>query len=316
MQYRYNTDSFNQGGHMRIGSVLRFLFSASFIYTFALCAMVATSVKDASAAETAVTTAGGSRFDISVGTLLLRREGTHNYSILTEDGVTALDSNALNLDDYEPGLDVRAAYKNKNGLEANFRYFGLNSWSENTTTEFLGGSTSSSYSSKLDSAEINIGWWPTSYIGVFVGPRYLKLNELLDININNNMLAFSSYADNELWGGQVGVTVDLLKTRRGCVGSIWGKAGYYDNAISTRGDIQVFSSPLFHARGNSHTGTFAGEAGLDYKIVIVPHVALTTGYEMLWIEKATLATAGNATHIKDTDSVLYHGAKVALTIDW
>ena len=320
---------------MKQGRVSRFLFSASFVFAIALCAMVTVSGKDASAAEATVASADGSEFGISVGTLFLRREGTNNYRLLSMGGATVLDSQSLNLDDYEPGLDVSAAYKSKNGLEANFRYFGLNSRSEDTSvtisriidnkpktpgTEAISGDISiyGSYSSKLDSAEINMGWWPVNYIGVFVGPRHLSLDETARINITSlgNEVDISSSADNELWGGQAGVTVDLLKTRRGCVGSIWCKAGYYDNAISTKFNIHQAFPGSPHAGGQSHTGTFVGEAGLDYKIVVVPHVALTTGYEMLWIEKTALATAFNTTHIVDTDSVLYHGAKVALTIDW
>ncbi len=323
---------------MKKGLILRALFSASFVFVVALCAMVTVSGKDAAAAEATVAAADGSSFSISVGSLFLRREGTHNYILVSSIGPggtkTVLDSQSLNLDDYEPGLDVSAAYKSKGGLEANFRYFGLNSWSEdsrivlnrlvdskpmNPGTEGLASAATiySSYSSQLDSAEINMGWWPVEYIGVFAGPRHLTIDESNKITILNDSVAFSSSADNELWGGQVGVKANLFKTRRGCTASLWGKAGYYDNAISTKFGIHTnFEGSSIQARGKSHTGTFAGEAGFDYKIVVVPHVALSTGYEILWIEKTALATAGNYDHIVDTDSVLYHGAKVALTIDW
>ncbi len=304
----------------------------------------------AETAESTVKTDNGSEFKLSLGTLILQRESGDDHILARRyqhSGKVFLNSNEYDFD-YSPGVNLSASYKTPKGLEANMRYF-IVDWNDGTAGKDLNSGIvwmqyqrpgiylvrgdiglSSNYSSSLDSLEFNFGWWPIEQLGVFVGPRRITLNEQLEIKSTLNgffgtrTLSDTSHVENELWGGQLGLKGVLFKTTGGTDSSLWGNVGYYNNSIDAdmvrKGELDTW-----RANGSSHTGSIAGEAGLDFNLAIMPKTLfLNAGYEMLWVQKVAIAPAqyevsdvfiSHRTRVA-TDDALYHGAKVALSVKW
>jgi len=200
---------------------------------------------------------------VKAGLLLLHRENNDKLALVTDSlspgGTNIVNAKDLNLG-FDPGLDASLGatlHMPGTTFGAEVRYFGISEWSEshspvlrpvNTLVvikhqpyiAFLSTSETSvfaKYKSGLHNAEFNLSWYPKERIRIFIGGRYIKLDE--ELRISRESFGTTSLdkvsAKNNLLGGQLGIEgVFVGKTDGGFSIDGWAKVGYFNNEISTK----------------------------------------------------------------------------------
>jgi|GEM_PF-4223163 len=277
----------------------------------------------------------------------LHREDNDSQTLVTDSfggGNELLNASDLDLGfDTGPDISLMLQYR-KMGLE--LRFFGLQDWSESKGPQtspggavvqyltpigntFFPSEVSAKYTSWLNNAECNLHYSLMERFKVFMGVRWLKLNERLLIQQNIgpdlNLAKYNNTARNRLWGGQIGAEGVLFGSLEkgfsidGCV-----KGGYFRNDILTKASITQQTGPGFSAKADKDKGTFVGELGIGANYTFTRNIALTARYQLFWLDQVALApqqianldpAAGTARSV-DTDSVLYQGGCVGLTISF
>jgi hypothetical protein len=195
---------------------------------------------------------------MKAGLLLLHRENNDKLALVT-DSFSPGGTNIVNAKDLdlklEHGLDasLRAMLHTLGTtLGAEVRYFGINEWSESHGPVLLPannlvvmkhqppvailstGETTvlAKYKSGLHNAELNLSWYPKENIRVFIGARYIRLDE--DLRISHETFGTTVLdkvsTKNDLLGGQVGIEgVFFGKPDGGFSIDGWAKGGYFNN---------------------------------------------------------------------------------------
>jgi hypothetical protein len=287
---------------------------------------------------------------LRAGALFLHREDNDHRTLVTDSflgGNELLNASDLDLG-FETGTDISLMLQYREmGLE--LRFFGLQDWSESKGPQTSPGGAvvqyltpigntaypaevSAKYNSWLNNGEFNLHWWPCANerYHLLMGVRWIRLSERLgitqDIGPGLNVANYKTTARNRLWGGQIGAEGVLFGNLEkgfsidGCV-----KGGYFRNDILTKATIsQSILSDVFVANADKNKGTFLGELGIGANYAFTRNIALTVRYQLLWLDQVALAPeqiqnlapfAGTARSV-DTDSVLYHGGCVGLTISF
>lgn len=274
-------------------------------------------------------------FHVKAGAVYMTREKDTNQTLAIETGTgaTLLESKSME-PGWEPGLDVAMDYKGES-FTAELRYMGLLDWSEDspdaasttgaitflhpaTITGFAATPvTQGRYESSLDSAELNIGWRPLDFLTVFVGPRWIAIDEDMTAELALPGLDFKDKisVSNKLLGGQVGVKGVVFNSDFGSA-DVTGKVGYFNNEMSA----QMSTTPVvFTARDFSEKETLVAEGAVNMSIAIIKHLSLSLGYQALWLQNVSTsaqafggANALNGRINQPTQDLIYHGGRASL----
>jgi len=291
---------------------------------------------------------------VSVGPIMLKRKNNADTTLVITRPAFVPSLRASDLDsDFQIGPEVIIAYRFNNveklkNFEIEGRWFKIfEVLSDTNATRVrrplipyktpLGNdgiwSYSADYKYDLQNAELNFRWLAKKKITLLAGPRFIGMDEKL--NIMGTRLTGTPFPQgrdhsiqtkNRLIGAQLGIDANLFETPmpKALSLDVWGRAGYYNNDISTH--TRMFRAPagtVLSCDADENKGSFVGEVGVNAKIKFNSSFMLIAGYEFLWIQDAALASAqiavsdpSNATASVATDSVYYHGAKVAFQFRW
>jgi len=269
------------------------------------------------------------KLTLKMGALFLYREGNNkNYHLFGVDSAPLeVRSHDLNLG-WATGTDDSLMFQNKDfGVE--LRYFGALGWSESKSGQVNEGAAaplivgvSAKDKSWLNNGELNLHWWPCANdrYSLLMGVRFLRLNERLTADEfisspeGSEAEAYSLTTVNQLWGGQVGAE-GLLFGKRDQGFSLDGvvKVGMFHNAIHNKEHLAAFDdSVLVGTEGGSESRaktTVLGELGLNANYAFTKNIALTVGYEFLYLSAVAIIAQEYS-----TQSVIYNGARAGLNI--
>src|SRR4030042_3316064 len=282
--------------------------------------LTATAVVGASEAECPYT------LTFKLAAVALHREDNKSQSLIDVEGVDLIDAGDLELG-WAPGMDTSLMLQNEcYGIE--LRYLGLHQWDESkrdSDSIFFGNvSGSAKLKSALHNAELNLHWWPCANdrYSLLMGFRWLRLKDRLSLLEGTVIfLRFTEEGNslscrNDLWGGQVGVE-GLLFGKRDQGFSIDGgvKAGVFANKVRNKASeyeavyVPGFSGSDSYSDSWDRTKTvLLSELGLNLNYAFTKNIAMTVGYELLYISK--IATPVN--DFASTQHVLYQGSRVGL----
>lgn len=190
------------------------------------------------------------------------------------------------------------------------------------------------YRSRIWGAEGNVTWQASPSIVLLAGIRYISLTEVYSATGSFIATGWSFETDawrtnNSLWGAQVGARFDFIRMFAAAA-SPWivdgdVRVGLYRNMMDdqtqryepTTGVGSILST------GAASSTAWSVQGGLNVGYRITDGMALTVGYQALWISKVALAPSQvNVTPAFFTspkmgvrqEDILFHGARVALTI--
>jgi hypothetical protein len=236
------------------------------------------------------------------------------------------------------GPDVSIIRRLATGNSIEMRYFGALNWSDTAAYGAVGnvriGSFSNfgatdlngTYTSRLNSFEINSLRPAYDRITWLVGFRAIELHDVLNLNIR--FPAFNAdytwNTDNHLYGGQVGTYLGLWNLDGPLTINAGLKAGIYGNASNNDFGLRPSTGGLFAGGASQKQVAFVGDVNIVASYQITSRIALRSGYQLLWIDRvalasdnAALATAAvNNSLITNKGNVFYHGALAGLTISW
>ncbi len=272
------------------------------------------------------------------GAVVLDRVSPRSTAMVVETGTGRSLMNASGFSfNWDGGLDASLIRRmgDDNNLEA--RYFGVNNFTarqafltttpanipttppENippsapsTPTNPLAPNVNSRFDSSLYSAEINWHHESTETIGWLAGFRWLQTNDALGITFPDPVVnrTFRSVTDNQLCGGQIGADLKVWEEGGPLRIDTVLKAGLYNNNAS---NVQDSHSQL----------AFVGEIGVNIIYQCCDHVALSAGYELLWLDGVAVATEQIPVINRITNSgidsggdAFYHGAMFSVNCAW
>ncbi|HWA98837.1 MAG TPA: BBP7 family outer membrane beta-barrel protein [Pirellulales bacterium] len=276
---------------------------------------------------------------VRVGTMFLDRSRPSGSTILTTrriaGGPELLNANQLQAN-AGWGYDISAIRRNVFGLDRSIevRYFGIYGFNSTFGSAVAPAGTSiqyivplgnivfpeivsASFSSQLQSFELNT-WRPTTrFMYPFAGFRYLDLTERLTTThnigpgLNNAVNTVSAF--NTLFGGQLGVDGLLYQRRRLTLSGV-AKGGVYGVSASNSAVLTQALGPTFQSAANQGNAAFVAEMGWTAQYQLNRRWSLRGTYELLWLDGVALATDqvaasnpafGAAT--VTTNTVFYHG---------
>jgi hypothetical protein len=178
------------------------------------------------------------------------------------------------------------------------------------------GPATRTYSSDLDSAEINMARPLGCRTKVFAGFRWLQLDEnLIDRDVNSAFYGVGT--QNDLYGFQLGAEALLLEHCRGCLEWHAGvKAGVYYNHTARR-----ITAPYPFSHGSADETAFCGEATITATYRLTNWASIRAGYQLLCLSGVALASEQPPIidpyvpfPVDAEGDLYYHGALVGLEI--
>ncbi len=300
-----------------------------------------------------------STWELRANALFLHRSSPGSQPLVTTPAVagglfvpgatTLIDANQFGFG-YRTGFEVDLVGDNLRGsgwgIEA--RYFRVANWSANVDAGLspvgsivlyaqpignqLPTRVSSSYTSQLDSFELDLRRTVTDNITFLAGYRHLNLNDGGGVTINQdvgpgiNLGTSTIRAINHLDGFQVGADAVLWRGRRFDIEGV-GRAGIYGNRIHNDARTVQLPLPPFSSSADDTSTAFVGELGLTGVLQLTPRISLRAGYSVMWLTGvgtasrqvpvsnpfANFPAGGVGTAVVDSSgSVFYHGATVGL----
>jgi hypothetical protein len=274
----------------------------------------------------------------SVESLFMARDVPN---VLIATGPALLGTDDLNLG-YRPAARVTAGMRRLGtSFEGAYGYFGSHQSNASLTApglvqplfadgtfltveDFVDADTHQiDYDTNLHSIEISVrrhfGNWRGVNIGGIAGPRYLALDEgftLTSYDSGGGVGRYRILADNEMFGGQLGVTFE--KPMGPLSFAAQAKGGLYfnyaeQNTLVTNGGVLEISA----SQEVEHTSSVF-EAGFSIGYNPNAHFGISAGYEAMHLggvalapaQMATINAAGAFSDINHSGSALYHGAKL------
>jgi hypothetical protein len=277
-------------------------------------------------------------WSISAGGIWLHRSRPESAAIATPPtGTPGVTINGTDFGfDWGAGVDVGLMHRGKRGYIWEARYFNSNDADAaynipNITTFRIagigvtilgGGSLNSTYSTKLDSSELNLHKMLNDRVTIFSGFRWIELHDTLRVNMATPATFTRWDENNHMYGGQVGTNWALLDPNSAFRLNLSGKAGAYSNEACNR-----FTSTI--VSGNHQEDSeiaFVGESSLTATYFFTEHLALRGGYQVMWLDNVALASdaaaatrqiAGGTSSPVITDGRLfYNGATAAVEFVW
>ena len=277
-----------------------------------------------------------------LGPIALRRQSNRSVTLIREALTNATVLNATSLDlGWQAGLDARGGVT-LGDYGAEFRWINVGrvfrGWSDDAhvitpvnweipTRPILIGfpvaNVSAGFSSTLTNMEGNLTWQAHRYLALLAGVRYMSVKDDLGMHFDTglNLADVKAASRNNLWGGQLGaqgrvpvLTPDLL------VGATV-KGAYLHNSAKNNFNLTQQVGSAFYASNRDGRNTWAFELGADIRYNIFSLVAVSAGYQGLWIGRVAqvtdqinrfnLLSGGGAVGAR---SVWFHGPRVAIVI--
>ena len=274
------------------------------------------------------------RWSASVDALLLSRSGEKN-------GVLASDGSGVRLvaDDLDLQLAAGTEFALRGGerLPLEVVYSVLDDWSSGASEVgnlmvhgpgfqqgFGNGTYRFDYASQFQSAGIRWYFWDQK---VFVGPRWLELNEEIDGRLGS-LPIYSLRAENTLLGGQVGTTLSLSPDDwRWRFEVLAGVGAYHHRARVTSTSTNLAHGDLATAPDpQTNDVTFIGEASLRWSWRLNSSWSIRSTYCAMWVDGLALAPAQlpqissvpfvTSGQPADNDRLLLLGFSVGVEADW
>jgi hypothetical protein len=236
------------------------------------------------------------------------------------------------------GVDVYVARQSPGSLGVEVRYFNVDFDAgydyDDTGNLEIGHTTISNlfdvdarYGSQLHSTEVNLRVPATQRVTWLAGFRWIELQERLNYDIEllsliNNDFRWST--DNHMYGGQLGLDLELWDLHSPLSINTAMKAGVYGNHADNNFSYHVNNFSILRGGADDAAVAFAGDIAVNLSYAVTRHVALMGGYQLLWINGAALASDQAATTIDQLDidiintsgDVFYHGATTGVEFSW
>jgi hypothetical protein len=237
-------------------------------------------------------------FDVSVGTVFMKRHSTGGVIIVPPTGTPGTILTGDDLDfDREFGPDIYARWRINQGWSVEGRYFGSSSEATHnipsiTTFRIAGigvtilgsGPIDSTFSSRLQSAEVNVAKEVIPGVSLLAGFRHVGLDENLRIDIATAATYTNWNVQNDLYGGQLGLKLGFMAPSLPLEFSAAFKGGVYHNAASND-----FTSTIVGSTSSTATTTaYSGEIDLGATYHFNNHLSIRGGYSSLWLRNVAL----------------------------
>ncbi|MGC4006024.1 MAG: hypothetical protein QM811_24045 [Pirellulales bacterium] len=250
-------------------------------------------------------------------------------------------------DAFEPGLRLEVRRIEEDGSAWELGYFGLNRWDQTSFVlgdpigqsvlvssptlrldDLIGGFDAGivyNYTSRVHNAELNRWWvqrqWGEWTISRMVGVRYFEFQERLIMGGADTIFGlevFFGETYNALLGGQVGFKAERHWDRLEAYGM--GKLGLYGNNYQSGfidGVLSPFGLPPLVFADNDGIGV-AGllEMRLGAKYLLTDHIALTTGYNLMYIPGLALQPSPHGLGGDHDGGLVLHGLSLGAEIAW
>jgi len=268
------------------------------------------------------------KLTLKTAAVFLYREGNNkNYHLFTNDPLE-VRSHDLNLG-WATGTDDSIMLQNQcYGVE--LRYLGAWDWSASKHGLYEAAAAPIIYElyakdkSWLNNGELNFHWWPCANdrYSLLMGVRFLRLSEGLNAGgftsdpggSEGGAEALSTV--NQLWGGQLGVE-GLLFGKRDQGFSLDGivKLGMFHNGIHNKVSGANYVDSVLVSSGSESWSraktTVLGELGLNANYAFTKNIALTVGYEFLYLSAVAIVAQEYS-----TQSTIFQGARAGLNISF
>jgi hypothetical protein len=278
--------------------------------------------------------------------ILTRDNATDPQTVVLAGATTsALTTGDFNFD-WKAGPDLTLGYRPTPKDAWEITYFGLLDWhdvqSRTTTasdlslpgalggTLFFNGADTvvSSYTSRINDAEINYLWKPEtgSNLMFLAGVRYFNVDERFDTlaeSLGNGSSFYNIHTINNLWGAQTGARYHVCGVHWGW--EIDGKVGVYGNNATQRQLVGVSGGALTRDAGqNEDNWAFVGQLDATITYNLGRYWELIAGYNVLWVDGLALApdqldftnTPSSGTSLNHNGSLLMHGIHAGIACRW
>src|SRR4029078_1747504 len=158
------------------------------------------------------------------------------------------------------------------------------------------------------------------------GFRWVELADVLTYNITFPAFNATYYwnENNHLYGGQVGGDFRLWRLTGPLSVNSSMKAGLYSNSASNAFDLRPSTGGAFPSGRGDTDLAFVGDVNIKCAYKFTQHLALSGGYQLLWIDGVALASENAAAStaastqalIHTSGDVFYHGATAGLDVTW
>jgi hypothetical protein len=219
--------------------------------------------------------------------------------------------------------DVEVSYFGIEGWSGTQQVVNGNNWLTNPIVNIgVPTTVTGTFSSSLQNGEINGRRVYNDWITWLVGFRILQVDEQLSGDFGG-AASHSVETRNRLYGGQVGVDVDLFDGPAWQINAV-AKAGIYGNtATQVTRTVGVGGALPFITFSDNQT-CFVGEFGVNAGYHLTDRLTLIAGYNLLWVNGLALAPEQLAnTNISTgvgalatNGNLLYHGVNLGLEYGW
>jgi hypothetical protein len=286
----------------------------------------------------------GPKWTVRAGAAILQRSNPTGRVAIRDRALGAsvvARADIFDFDQWEGGPDVYIARWLQNGTGIEARYFGSNQWEDDRSfglpaqwqVETAGapiqvngaGTISASYISRLSSTEINWRGGLNQNLALLAGFRWVEIHENLGVSADlggTNLATANWNTDNHLYGGQVGAILQMLRMGRRFSADTWFKGGIYGNAADNQFNFTSIGPNIAGHTSRGQTA-FVGDIQFSGSYWITQHMALRSGYQLLWVDGVALASdqvnasssiTGHGIH--SNGDVFYHGALIGLDFTW
>jgi len=239
---------------------------------------------------------------------------------------------------WDAGIDVYLARQFAGELGVEMRYFDVDSNASfdygDTGNLDIADSTvinlfdvDAAYRSQLHSTEVNLRVPGSQRVTWLAGFRWLELSEQLNYDIDllgavNNDFNWST--NNHLYGGQLGLDLQLWDLRSPLSINTVLKAGVYGNDADNHFRYRVNNFSVLQGGADQGDVAFVGDIGVNLSYRVTRHFSLMGGYQLLWINGTALASDQAALTLRQLDTnvvttqgdLFYHGAQTAVVLTW
>ncbi len=241
--------------------------------------------------------------------------------------------------DFSTGTEITIDRQLAGGNSIELRYLGDLNWATPTVNygavgnvqigsiaNFGATDLTANDATRLNSAEINWLHPVIDRITFLAGARWLDLHDELQYHIT--FPAFNALYDwnesNRLYGGQLGAKVALWNLEGPFSIDAVFKAGVFANSVDNNFNLLPSTGGSFPGGATGTATSFLGEIDLMAMYRFTAHLALQGGYQVLWLDRLSLATdeaataTANSTQngLTTTGDLFAYGATAGVVVTW
>jgi hypothetical protein len=275
-----------------------------------------------------------------VGAVYLHRARPDDQALIVPTAGPGLIASGGDFDlDWEAAPDVSLIHRTEDGNFWEMRYFGFLDWDSSTVgygavgnvrigsfSNFGATNLTGDYGTKMHNFEINVRNPRSDRFTLIGGFRYIELTDTLNYDITFPAFTanYNWHEDNQLYGAQIGGDFDLWRLNEMVTVNAIFKGGVFGNHMNNDFTLRPSTGGVFDNGGENNDVALVGEIGVTGAIQFTDHIALRSGYQMMWLDGLALASdnMARATRISsqagiDEDGHLFiHGGTVSLDFMW